>query len=281
MSGTLYLVGTPIGNLEDISYRCIRILQEVDMIAAEDTRQTQKLLQFYNIKNKLSSYHEHNKIEKQDFFLHLLREGKNIALVTDAGMPAISDPGEDLVRCCIKEGIAITTIPGPTAMVSGLVLSGMALNEFLFLGFLPADKKDKNAKLSELENLPYTFAFYEAPHRLRKTLEQMGAVFGGERKIALARELTKKFEEVLHFTLEEAVAYYEQKEPKGEYVLILEGKSRTVMKEEARKEWEKMPLEEHLEFCLKEGLSEKEAYKQMAKDRGVSKRDIYQFFHKK
>lgn len=280
MSGTLYLVGTPIGNLEDISFRCIRILREVDLIAAEDTRQTQKLLQFYEIKNKLSSYHEHNKIEKQEYFLNLLREGKDVALVTDAGMPGISDPGEDLVRSCIIEGIAVTTIPGPTAVVSGLVLSGLTLREFLFVGFLPADKKDRKEKLLELESLPYTFAFYEAPHRLKKTLEQLCSVFGGKRQIAIARELTKKFEEVLRFTLEEAIAYYQEKEPKGEYVLVVEGKSRSELKEEVQREWEQLSLEEHLKFYLKNGLTEKEAFKRMAKDRGIPKREIYQYFHK-
>lgn len=281
MKGTLYLTGTPIGNLEDISYRCIRILSEVDLIAAEDTRQTQKLLQHYQIKNKLSSYHEHNKAEKQDYFLDLLLSGKSIALVTDAGMPGISDPGEDLVRACIEKEIPMTTIPGPTAFVSGLVLSGQILKDFVFCGFLPSEKKPREEKLSELIGLPYTMVFYEAPHRLKKTLQALQSSFGDNRQIAIARELTKKYEEVLRFSLAEAVAYYETTTPKGEFVLILQGKDRQEVKREAVREWEKMSLEEHFEYYLKEGLSEKDAIKQIAKDRNRGKREIYSYFHKK
>ena len=279
MDGGLYLTGTPIGNLEDISYRCIRILSEADVIAAEDTRQTQKLLQHYQIKNKLSSYHEHNKREKQEYFLQLLAEGKKIALVTDAGMPGISDPGEDLVKACIERGIPVTTVPGPTAFVSALVLSEQSLREFAFFGFLPVEKKEREEKLKEVAELPYSLVFYEAPHRLLKALTAMAEVFGENRRISLARELTKKYEEVLHFSLAEAVEYYRITPPKGEYVLTVEGKDRRQMQEQAQRRWTEMSLEDHLDFYLQQGMEQKQALKQMAKDRGTGKREIYQYFH--
>lgn len=281
MSGTLYLTGTPIGNLEDVSLRCLRILKEVDLIAAEDTRQTQKLLQYYEIKNKLTSYHEHNKREKQEYLLSLLQEGKSIALVTDAGMPGISDPGQELAVACMERGISITTVPGPTALISGLVLSGQALQEFLFLGFLPNEKKERENKLQEIRDLPYTVVLYEAPHRLRKTLAALQEVFGDSRKVSLARELTKRYEEVLFFSLAEAVAYYLENEPKGEYVLILEGKSRVELQQEEMRQWEEMSMEEHHSFYANQGWEEKQILKQMAKDRAMGKREIYQYFHKK
>lgn len=281
MSGILYLTGTPIGNLEDISYRCIRILTEADLILAEDTRQTQKLLNHYQIKNKLTSYHEHNKDEKQDHVINLLLSGKNIALVTDAGMPGISDPGEDLARACRANGITVTTVPGPTALVSGLILSGQCLKEFLFLGFLPADKKLKEQKLEELKDLPYTLIFYEAPHKLNKTLAAMAKVIGGNRQISLTRELTKKYEEVLCFSLEEAISYFQDNQPRGEYVLILAGKDRQQIEDEVRAGWENMSWQEHYHFYLEQGLEDKQILKQMAKDRGIGKREVYQYFHKK
>lgn len=279
MDGGLYLTGTPIGNLEDISYRCVRILTEADLIAAEDTRQTQKLLQHYQIKNKLSSYHEHNKREKQEYFLRLLAEGKKIALVTDAGMPGISDPGGDLVKACIERGIPVTTVPGPTAFVSGLVLSEHALQEFAFFGFLPAEKKEREEKLKEVAELPYSLIFYEAPHRLVKTLTAMAAAFGGERRISLARELTKKYEEVRHFSLAEAAAYYQLTPPKGEYVLIVAGKDRRELQAREQQQWTEMSLEEHLDFYVRQGIEPKQALKQMAKDRGTAKRELYRYFH--
>ncbi len=280
MKGTLYLTGTPIGNLEDISYRCVRILTEADLIAAEDTRRTQKLLTHYQIKNKLSSYHEHNKAEKQEYFLQLLEEGKNIALVTDAGMPGISDPGGELAKACMDRGITVTTVPGPTALISALVLSKEALHEFAFFGFLPADRKERTEKLAELAELPYALIFYEAPHRLQKTLAAMLDLFGDERRISLARELTKKYEEILHFSLAEAVAYYEENQPKGEYVLVVAGKDRECLKAEARQQWEKMSLEEHRDFYLRQGMEQKQVLKQMAKDRGIGRRELYQYFNK-
>ena len=279
MDGGLYLTGTPIGNLEDISYRCVRILAEADLIAAEDTRQTQKLLQHYQIKNKLSSYHEHNKREKQEYFLRLLAEGKKIALVTDAGMPGISDPGDDLVKVCIARGIPVTTVPGPTAFVSALVLSAQPVREFAFLGFLPAEKKEREEKLKELAPLPYSLIFYEAPHRLVRTLAAMAEAFGGERQISLARELTKKYEEVRHFSLAEAAAYYQAVPPKGEYVLIVAGKDRHQLKAETQRQWSEMSLEDHLDFYVRQGIEPKEALKRMAKDRGTAKRELYQYFH--
>lgn len=281
MSGILYLTGTPIGNLEDISYRCIRILTEADLVLAEDTRQTQKLLNHYQIKNKLTSYHEHNKDEKQDHIINLLLSGKNIALVTDAGMPGISDPGEDLARACRANGITVTTVPGPTALVSGLILSGQCLKEFLFLGFLPADKKLKEQKLEELKDLPYTLIFYEAPHKLNKTLAAMAKVIGSNRQISLTRELTKKYEEVLCFSLEEAISYFQDNQPRGEYVLILAGKDRQQIEDEVRAGWENMSWQEHYHFYLEQGLEDKQILKQMAKDRGIGKREVYQYFHKK
>ena len=279
MDGGLYLTGTPIGNLEDISYRCVRILAEADLIAAEDTRQTQKLLQHYQIKNKLSSYHEHNKREKQEYVLRLLAEGKKIALVTDAGMPGISDPGDDLVKACIARGIPVTTVPGPTAFVSALVLSAQPVREFAFLGFLPAEKKEREEKLKELAPLPYSLIFYEAPHRLVRTLAAMAETLGGERQISLARELTKKYEEVRHFSLAEAAAYYQAVPPKGEYVLIVAGKDRHQLKAETQRQWSEMSLEDHLDFYVRQGIEPKEALKRMAKDRGTAKRELYQYFH--
>lgn len=281
MSGTLYLTGTPIGNLEDISYRCIRTLTEVDCILAEDTRQTQKLLNHYQIKNKLISYHEHNKKEKEAYVLELLTAGKQIALVTDAGMPGISDPGEDLVKACRQRGIPVTTVPGPTAFVSGLVLSGQDLKEFLFIGFLPGNKKEREQKLDELKDLPYTLVFYEAPHRLCKTLESLAQKMGEARQISLLRELTKKFEESLTLSLADAVRYYQENEPRGEYVLVVAGKDREQIKAEFYAGWEEMSMEEHYSYYQSKGMEDKQILKQMAKDRGTGKREIYQYFHAK
>lgn len=281
MSGILYLTGTPIGNLEDISYRAIRTLMEVDFILAEDTRQSQKLLNHYQVKNKLISYHEHNKREKEAYILSLLDQGHKIALVTDAGMPGISDPGGDLARACLARGITVTTVPGPSAFVSGLVLSGQTLNEFLFIGFLSADQKMKKQKLEEVKNLPYTLVFYEAPHRLKKTLASMAKVFGGDRQVSIARELTKKYEEIHCFSLQAAVAYYQTEAARGEYVLVVEGQSREVLQVAARAQWEEMSLADHHDYYLGQGMQEKEIIKQIAKDRGVGKREIYNYFHKK
>lgn len=281
MYGTLYLTGTPIGNMEDISARCLRVLAEVDMIAAEDTRQTQKILQFHHIKNKIGSYHEHNKKEKQEYYLGLLREGKSIALVTDAGMPGISDPGEELVAACIREAIPVTVVPSGTAFVTAAVLSGFPLKEILFLGFFPTEKKEFRKKLEEIRDLPYTVVCYEAPHRLLKTLIGMKEILGEERRIALARELTKKFEEIQYLTLAEAIKAVTEKQPRGEYVIVLEGKSRDILLEEEREAWSHLSFEEHCEIYVNQGLPEKEAWKRMAKERGISKREIYAYFHKK
>lgn len=276
MAGMLYLCATPIGNLEDITLRVLRILEEADLIAAEDTRNTVKLLNHYEIKKPMTSYHEHNKVEKADFLIEKMREGVNVALVTDAGTPAISDPGEVLVQKCYEAGIAVTSLPGPAACITALTLSGLPARRFAFEGFLPSDKKEHKQVLETLAGEQRTFILYEAPHRLKKTLEELGAVLGGARRIALCRELTKRFEEVFSTTLSEAAEWYESHEPKGEYVLVIEGKSRQEAKEEARQKWEELSIPEHVESYVNQGLDKKEAMKRVAADRGMGKRDVYQ-----
>lgn len=276
MAGMLYLCATPIGNLEDITLRVLRILEEADLIAAEDTRNTVKLLNHYEIKKPMTSYHEHNKVEKADFLIEKMREGVSVALVTDAGTPAISDPGEVLVRKCYEAGIAVTSLPGPAACITALTLSGLPARRFVFEGFLPSDKKEHKQVLESLVNEQRTFILYEAPHRLKKTLEELETALGEARRIALCRELTKRFEEVFSTTLAEAVEWYESHEPKGEYVLVIEGKSRQKAKEEARQKWEELSIPEHVESYVNQGLDKKEAMKRVAKDRGMGKREVYQ-----
>ncbi len=275
MAGMLYLCATPIGNLEDITLRVLRILEEADVIAAEDTRQTIKLLNHYEIKTPLISYHEHNKREKTPVLVKRMLEGENIALVTDAGTPAISDPGEDLVRACYEAGVEVTSLPGAAAVITALTLSGMKARRFTFEGFLPVDKKERNTVLERLKQSPCTTVFYEAPHRLVKTLELLKEFAGEDRGIAICKELTKKHEKALHFTLEEALVFYEKEEPKGEYVLVLEGADEEKLHQESIEKWMELPLEKHMERYLEKGMSKKDAMKQVAKDRGVSKRDIY------
>lgn len=275
MAGMLYLCATPIGNLEDITLRVLRMLEEADVIAAEDTRQTIKLLNHYEIKTPLISYHEHNKYEKTPILVNRMLSGETIALVTDAGTPAISDPGEDLVRACYEAGIEVTSLPGASAVITALTLSGMNARRFTFEGFLPTDKKERAAVLERLAGTTCTTVFYEAPHRLLKTLQLFVDTVGGERKIAVCKELTKKHENALHFTLQEAVIYFTTNEPKGEFVLVLEGADATVLLQETREKWQEMPLGEHMEFYMSQGISKKDAMKQVAKDRGVSKRDVY------
>lgn len=275
MAGMLYLCATPIGNLEDITFRVIRTLKEVDVIAAEDTRQTIKLLNHYEIKTPLISYHEHNKIEKTPLLVKRMQNGETIALVTDAGTPAISDPGEDLVRACYEAGIAVTSLPGAAAVITALTLSGMKARRFTFEGFLPQDKKEKSDVLKRLAETTCTTIFYEAPHRLCKTLSLFAETLGDGRQIAVCKELTKKHETALHFTLGEAVAYYEENEPKGEFVLVLEGADPAELREQEKEQWLTMPLEQHMDYYLNQGMTKKDAMKQVAKDRGVSKRDIY------
>ena len=276
MSGILYLCATPIGNLQDMTPRVVETLKEVDLIAAEDTRNSIKLLNHFEIKTPMTSYHEFNKVEKAMYLVQQLQMGKNIALITDAGTPAISDPGEVLVRECQKANITVTSLPGACALITALTLSGLNTRRFCMEGFLPADKKEKKDILEELKCESRTMILYEAPHRLTKTLAELYEVLG-DREIALCRELTKKFETVFKTTLKEAIAYYEENEPRGEYVLVIEGKSREEKKQEMIEEWEKMSIGEHVAFYENHGIDHKEAMKKVAKDRGVSKRDIYQY----
>lgn len=278
MAGTLYLCATPIGNLNDITPRVLETLAEVDLIAAEDTRNSIKLMNHFEIKTPMTSYHEYNKVEKAQQLVNWLLDGKNIALITDAGTPAISDPGEVLVRMCQERGVTVTSLPGPAACIVALTLSGLSTRRFCFEGFLPADKKEKNQVLEELKEETRTMVLYEAPHHLVRTLEELKDTVGN-RKITLCRELTKKFETILPTTLDEALKFYETEEPRGEYVLVLEGKSPEEKKKEQIANWESMSIEEHMEYYTSRGVDEKSAMKQVAKDRGVGKRDIYNYLH--
>ncbi|MBO5165850.1 MAG: 16S rRNA (cytidine(1402)-2'-O)-methyltransferase [Lachnospiraceae bacterium] len=280
MAGMLYLCATPIGNLQDMTPRVIDTLKQVDVIAAEDTRNSRKLLSAFDIHTPMTSYHEYNKVEKAEQLIGQMQNGKNIALITDAGTPAISDPGEVLVRMCQEAGITVTSLPGPAACIVALTLSGLSTRRFCFEGFLPADKKERKEILEELKNETRTIILYEAPHHLVKTLTDLSESLG-DRKITLCRELTKKFETILLTTLSAALAKYEEEDPRGEYVLVLEGKSREEKKQEAIASWESMSIEEHMALYEKEGLDSKEAMKKVAKDRGVGKREIYEYLHKK
>lgn len=275
MAGTLYLCATPIGNLEDITFRVIRTLKEVDFIAAEDTRHSIKLLNHFQIKTKMTSYHEYNRVEKAKVLVQQLLDGKNIALITDAGTPGISDPGEELVRQCYEAGITVTALPGACAFVNALVISGLPTRRFCFEAFLPAEKKERKEILQKLENETRTIILYEAPHRLMKTLHELFEVLGN-RSATLCRELTKRHESVFVSSLEEIIAYHKENPPKGECVLIVEGKSLRELKEEHQEEFRKIPLNEHMDRYIQQGYSKKDAMKLVAKDRGVGKRDIYQ-----
>lgn len=272
--GKLYLVATPIGNLEDVTLRALRILKEVDIIAAEDTRQTIKLLNHFSIKNSLTSYYEHNKIEKGNYLIEQLISGKNVAIVSDAGSPGISDPGEDLVRLAIKNEIDVTMVPGATAAIMGLVLSGMNTGRFVFEGFLPINKRARKERLRKTKNETRTIVYYEAPHKLFQTLNDLYGEFGN-RNIALARELTKKFEEIVRLTLSEAINKYSSETPKGEFVLIVEGINEKEQQEEEKKSWAEIDLFEHMNIYLSQGISKKDAMKKVAEDRGISKREVY------
>ena len=276
MTGTLYLCATPIGNLEDMTFRVIRTLKEVDLIAAEDTRNSIKLLNHFEIQTPMTSYHEYNKYEKGRKLVEKLLEGQNIALITDAGTPGISDPGEELVKMCYESGIPVTSRPGAAACITALTISGLSTRRFAFEAFLPSDKKEREQILKEMETETRTMIVYEAPHRLVKTLKLFLERLGN-RKITVCRELTKRHETALAVTLEEAVAHYEANPPKGECVLVIEGKSREEAREEERKQWEEMTIEDHMEVYTKQGMDKKSAMKAVAKDRGVSKRDIYQY----
>lgn len=275
MSGTLYLCATPIGNLQDMTPRVVETLREVDVIAAEDTRNSIKLLNHFEIKTPMTSYHEYNKIEKAEQLVSQLLSGKNIALITDAGTPAISDPGEVLVAKCQEAGVPVTSLPGCCACITALTLSGLPTRRFCFEGFLPSDKKEKKFILDELQNETRTIIMYEAPHHLKRTLKELYDTLG-QKKITLCRELTKKFETVFLTTLKDALAYYEENEPKGEYVLVLEGKNRKELLLSEQAKWDEMSIEEHMALYENQGIDRKSAMKMVAADRGVSKRDIYQ-----
>ena len=276
MPGMLYLCATPIGNLGDMTPRVVETLCEVDLIAAEDTRNSIKLLNHFDIKTSMTSYHEYNKVEKADYLVEQMRQGRSVALITDAGTPAVSDPGEVLVAKCHEAGIAVTSLPGAAACITALTLSGLSTRRFCFEAFLPSDKKEKAEILEELKEESRTIILYEAPHHLVRTLQELLSALGN-RRLTLCRELTKKFETVLPTTIEDALAMYVTEEPRGEYVLVIEGKSLEQKRAERHTSWQSMSIEEHMAYYEKEGMDEKSAMKQVAKDRGVSKRDIYQY----
>lgn len=274
MQGKLYLCATPIGNLEDITLRVLRTLKEVDLIAAEDTRNSIKLLNHFQIKTPMTSYHEYNKIEKAYQLVEKMQQGQNIALITDAGTPGISDPGEELVRICQEAGISITSLPGAAACITALTMSGLPTRRFAFEAFLPKDKKERTRILSSLEQETRTIILYEAPHHLKKTLEELLKALG-DRKITLCRELTKKYETAFPTTISGAISYYEGQEPRGEFVLVIQGKDQQQLIREQQQSWETLSLEEHMQHYENQGIPRKEAMKQVAKDRGISKREVY------
>lgn len=275
MAGILYLCATPIGNLEDMTYRCVRILKEVDLIAAEDMRNSIKLLNHFEIDTPMTSYHEFNKIEKAHTLLAALKDGKNIAVITDAGTPGISDPGEELVAMCYEEDIEVNAVPGAAACITAVTSSGQACRRFSFEAFLPKDKKERARVLAEMQQETRTMIVYEAPHHLRATLQELYQALG-DRSITLCRELTKRYEEKKKMTLAQAVDYYRENDPRGEYVLVIAGKSKEEVMQEEQSRWEDLSIEEHMQIYLDQDYSKKDAMKAVAKDRGVSKRDIYQ-----
>lgn len=276
MAGKLYLCATPIGNLSDMTFRVLETLKQVDLIAAEDTRNSMKLLNHFEIHTPMTSYHEYNKVEKAYTLIRKLQEGQDIALITDAGTPGISDPGEVLVAMCLQEGITVTSLPGPAACITALTMSGLPTRRFCFEGFLPSDNKDKKDVLKDLQEESRTIIIYEAPHHLKKTLKELYEVLGN-RRISICRELTKKFEEVLPTTLEAALAMYETQEPRGEYVLVIEGKSFAEQKKEQEESFQEISIEEHMKRYEDQGVDHKEAMKLVARDRGITKRDVYQY----
>lgn len=276
MSGKLYLCATPIGNLEDITLRVLRTLKEVDLIAAEDTRNSIKLLNHFDIKTPMTSYHEYNKIEKAYTLIEKMRSGLNVALITDAGTPGISDPGEELAAMCCDAGIEVTSLPGPSACITALTLSGLPTRRFAFEAFLPSDKKERKSVLEELKDETRTIILYEAPHHLVGTLQELRETLGN-RKMTLCRELTKKHETAFRSTIDDVLDFYRQEKPLGECVLVIEGKSRQAIQEENRASWEEISIEAHMAMYENQGISRKESMKMVAKDRGVAKRDIYQY----
>ncbi len=275
MAGTLYLCATPIGNMEDITYRAVRLLSEVDLIAAEDTRTSKKLLDRYKIDTPMTSYHEHNKLDKAKTLINKLLDGQDIALITDAGTPGISDPGEELVAVCYDNDIDVMSIPGPAAFVTAVTSSGLTCRRIAFEAFLPKDKKYRVHVLEDISNESRTIVIYESPHHLKATLKDLGNVLEYERPLTVTRELTKLHEEKVRTTIGEAIAYYETHEPKGEYVLVIAGKSKEAQIEEARRKWDGVSLNEHMQIYLDKGMDKKDAMKLVAKDLGVSKREIY------
>lgn len=280
MAGKLYLCATPIGNLEDITFRVLRTLKEVDLIAAEDTRNSIKLLNHFEIKTPMTSYHEYNKIDKAYQLVDKLREGKNIALITDAGTPGISDPGEELVKFCYEAGIEVTSLPGPAACITALTMSGLSTRRFCFEGFLPMDKKEREVVLERLKKETRTTIFYEAPHRLEKTLKVLFDAVGN-RRLTICKELTKRHEKKWLTTLEEAIAWYGENDARGEYVLVLEGIDQRVLEEEKQASWESMSIEDHVALYESKGQTKKEAMKSVASDRGMTKREVYQYLIQK
>lgn len=279
MSGTLYLCATPIGNLEDMTFRAVRVLREADLIAAEDTRNSIKLLNHFEIQTPMTSYHEYNKFDKGKKLVEKLLEGKNIALITDAGTPGISDPGEELVKMCYEAGIEVTSVPGAAACITALTLSGLSTRRFAFEAFLPTAKKEREEILEELAGETRTIILYEAPHRLVKTLNLLNERLG-DRQVTVCRELTKRHETAFRSTLSEAAAYYEANDPKGECVLVIEGRSREEIQREEKEKWSRMSIEEHVEYYISEGFDRKNAMKKAAKDRGMQKREIYNYLEK-
>lgn len=273
--GKLYLCATPIGNLEDMPVRAVRIMREADLIAAEDTRNSIKLLNHFEIKTPMTSYHEYNKVDKAAVLVDKILAGQTVALITDAGTPGISDPGEELVRQAVAAGIEVIPVPGPAACINALIISGLPTRRFVFEAFLPSDKKERQAVLDELKRETRTMIIYEAPHRLLKTLEELEGLLGGERRIAVCKELTKKHETVYRAVLSEAVLYYTENEPRGEYVLVVEGLDRQELVRQEQEAWREMSVEEHLALYVNQGIERKEAIKLVAKDRGVPKREIY------
>lgn len=274
MAGKLYLVPTPIGNLKDITLRALEVLQNVDIIAAEDTRQSLKLLNHFNIKKTLISYHQHNEQGKSQNIIEQIKEGKNIAIISDAGSPGISDPGSVIVLKCIEQNIEFVVLPGATAITTALVYSGLDTTKFVFRGFLPRENKDRKPIIDDLINRSETLIFYEAPHRLLKTLEFLYENIGN-RKISMCRELTKLYEEIIRLNLEEAVEYYKQNAPRGEYVLVIEGKSKEAIDKDERAKWDLLTIEEHIQKHMDEGINKKDAMKKVAKDRNMPKSEVY------
>lgn len=278
MNGKLYLCATPIGNLGDVSARCLEVFESADLIAAEDTRRTLQLLNHFDISKPLTSYHEHNKREKGEYIISLLKNGKNVVLVSDAGTPAISDPGEDLVRLCIENELDVTSIPGPVAGINALILSGLDTKRFAFEGFLSVNKRHRKEHLDLVKNDTHTLIFYEAPHKLKNTLADMQKTFGGDRKIALVRELTKIHEEVKRCTIDEAIDFYAENNPRGEYVLVIEGAKDKLENQE--NEWDNITIVEQIEKYIAEGMSSKDAIKKTASLRNLPKRDVYNEYHR-